>query len=67
MISGFPSRSFTWLLIPEKIGDATKKKAITNFLTWMLAEGQNMTEALAYARLPKPVVAKEQKAIAKIQ
>jgi phosphate transport system substrate-binding protein len=63
----YPVSSFTWLLIPEKIGDATKKKAITNFLTWMLADGQNMTEALAYARLPKPVVAKEQKAIAKIQ
>ena len=37
------------------------------FLTWMLSDGQNMTETLAYARLPKAVVAKEQKAIAKIQ
>jgi phosphate transport system substrate-binding protein len=63
----YPVSSFTWLLIPEKISDATKKKAITSFLTWMLADGQNMTEALAYARLPKAVVAKEQKAIAKIQ
>ena len=63
----YPISSFTWLLIPEKISDATKKKAITSFLTWMLADGQNMTEALAYARLPKAVVAKEQKAIAKIQ
>jgi hypothetical protein len=33
----------------------------------MLADGQKMTEALAYAPLPKAVVAKEQKAIAKIQ
>jgi phosphate transport system substrate-binding protein len=63
----YPISSFTWLLIPEKISDATKKKAITSFLTWMLADGQNMTEPLAYARLPKLVVAKEQKAIAKIQ
>jgi len=63
----YPISSFTWLLIPEKISDATKKKAIKDFLTWMLAEGQNQTEALAYARLPKAVVAKEQKAIAKIQ
>jgi phosphate transport system substrate-binding protein len=63
----YPISSFTWLLIPEKISDATKKKAITSFLTWMLADGQNMTEPLAYARLPKLVVDKEQKAIAKIK
>jgi len=63
----YPISSFTWLLIPEKIADATKKKAIKDFLTWMLADGQNMTEPLAYARLPKAVVVKEQKAIAKIQ
>jgi phosphate transport system substrate-binding protein len=63
----YPVSSFTWLLIPEKISDPTKKKAIKEFLTWMLAEGQNLTEPLAYARLPKAVVAKEQNAIAKIQ
>ncbi len=63
----YPISSFTWLLIPEKIADPTKKKAIKDFLAWMLADGQNMTEPLAYARLPKAVVAKEMKAIAKVQ
>ena len=63
----YPISSFTWLLIPEKIADPAKKKAIKEFLTWMLADGQNMTEALAYARLPKAVVTKELKAIAKVQ
>ena len=63
----YPISSFTWLLIPEKIADANKKKAIKDFLVWMLADGQKMTEALAYAQLPKAVIAKEQKAIAKIQ
>ena len=62
----YPISSFTWLLIPDKIDDATKKKNITDFLHWMLTEGQNMVEALDYARLPKPVVAKEQDAISKI-
>src|SRR5258707_6003677 len=55
----YPISSFTWLLIPEKIADATKKKAIKDFLTWMVADGQKMTEALAYAPLPKAVVANE--------
>jgi len=63
----YPISSFTWLLIPDKIADPAKKKAIKDFLTWMTADGQNMTEALAYARLPKAVLAKEMKAIAKIQ
>ena len=63
----YPISSFTWLLIPEKITDPTKKKAIKDFLTWMLTDGQKMTDALSYAALPKAVIAKEQKAIAKIQ
>ena len=65
--TAYPISSFTWLLIPEKIADPAKKKAIKDFLSWMLADGQNMTEPLAYARLPKAVVAKEMKAIAKVQ
>ena len=63
----YPISSFTWLLIPEKISDPAKNKAIKDFLKWMLADGQTMTSALAYAPLPKAVVAKEMKAIAKIQ
>jgi len=63
----YPISSFTWLLIPSKIADAAKKKAIKDFLTWMLGDGQKMTEALSYAQLPAPVIAKEVKAIGKIQ
>lgn len=65
--TAYPVASFTWLLIPEKIQDPAKKKVITDFLRWMLTDGQNSTESLAYARLPKPVVAKELKAISLIQ
>jgi len=63
----YPVSSFTWLLIPEKIQDGAKKKMITDFLTWMLNDGQNLTEPLAFAKLPKAVVSKELKAISKIQ
>jgi len=63
----YPVSSFTWLLIPEKIADGTKKQAIKDFLGWMLTDGQKMTEELSYAQLPAPVIAAEQKAIAKIQ
>jgi phosphate transport system substrate-binding protein len=63
----YPISSFTWLLIPQKINDPAKKKAISEFLEWMLGDGQNMVEALAYARLPQEVIAMEKKALSKIQ
>src|SRR5437879_5492882 len=63
----YPIASFTWLLIPARISDAAKRDALKNFLSWMLADGQNYAEALSYARLPKEVVAKEKKALAQIQ
>jgi phosphate transport system substrate-binding protein len=65
--TAYPISTFTYLLIPEKIKDPVKKKAITDFLKWMLTEGQAQTEALSYAPLPKAIVDKELKAIAKIQ
>jgi phosphate transport system substrate-binding protein len=63
----YPISSFTWLLIPGQIQDASKKAAIKDFLAWMLTSGQQYCEGLAYAKLPKEVVAKEQKALAMIQ
>ena len=65
--NAYPIASFTWLLIPEKIQDAGKRDAIKSFLKWMMTEGQGSVEALSYAKLPKEVVAKEEKAISKIQ
>ena len=63
----YPISSFTWLLIPAQIQDPAKKAAIKDFLSWMMTSGQQFCEGLAYAKLPKEVVAKEQKAIAMIQ
>jgi phosphate transport system substrate-binding protein len=65
--AAYPISSFTWLLIPAQIQDSAKKTAIKDFLGWMLTSGQQFCEPLAYAKLPKEVVAKEQKAIAMIQ
>jgi len=65
--ASYPISSFTWLLIPDKIGDATKREAIKGFLKWALAAGQNDAAGLSYAPLPQPVVAKELKQIAEIK
>jgi phosphate transport system substrate-binding protein len=65
--TAYPISSFTWLLVPAKFSDAAKRDAIKGFVKWMLADGQNYTEALSYAKLPKEVVAKELKALNNIQ
>jgi phosphate transport system substrate-binding protein len=65
--TAYPISSFTWLLIPSKFSDTAKRDAIKGFLKWMLTEGQNQTEALSYAKLPKEVVTKESKTIDSIQ
>jgi len=63
----YPISSFTWLLIPSEIKDPAKKKSITDFLGWMLTEGQKDAQALSYAPLPAAVLAKEKKQLAAIK
>jgi len=63
----YPISTFTWLLIPAKVDDATKKTTLQQFLKWMLADGQKFAAGLSYAPLPKAVVAKEEKQISQIQ
>ncbi len=65
--AAYPISSFTWLLIPSKFADAAKRDAVKDFLKWMMTDGQQYCEGLAYAKLPKEVVVKEMKAISQIQ
>ena len=60
----YPISSFTWLLIPEQSKDPAKGKILTDFLNWMVDEGQKMTSELTYAPLPESV-AQKVKAIVK--
>ena len=63
----YPIATFTWLLIPQKFSDQSKSDAMKGFLQWALKDGQNYAESLSYAKLPKPVVEKEMKAISQVQ
>jgi phosphate transport system substrate-binding protein len=65
--ASYPISTFTWLLIPSQIKDPAKKKAVAEFLAWMLTTGQKDAQGLSYAPLPAAVVAKEQKQIALIK
>jgi phosphate transport system substrate-binding protein len=65
--TAYPIASFTWMLIPKKFADTTKRDVVKDFLKWMMTDGQQYCEPLAYAKLPKEVVTKELKAIARIE
>ncbi len=63
----YPISSFTWLLIPAQSKDAAKGKILSDFLSWMVTDGQKMTSALSYAPLPDSVVAKVKDAIKQVK
>jgi phosphate transport system substrate-binding protein len=63
----YPIASFTWLLVPAQWKDGGKSKMFTDFLTWMLDNGQGMVEQLNYAPLPKEVAEKERSVIKQIR
>jgi phosphate transport system substrate-binding protein len=65
--NAYPISTFTWMLIPSHIPDAAKRKAIQDFLVWMLADGQKYAAGLTYAPLPKEIVAKEVMQIALVR
>jgi phosphate transport system substrate-binding protein len=63
----YPIASFTWLLVPAQWKDGGKSKMFTDFLSWMLDNGQSMVEQLNYAPLPKEVAEKERAVIKQIR
>ncbi|MBM4193385.1 MAG: phosphate ABC transporter substrate-binding protein PstS [Gemmatimonadetes bacterium] len=65
--AAYPIASFTWLLIPTQQAEPAKQRAITDFLKWMLADGQKLAEPLGYAPLPKAVVTKELQQLSKLK
>jgi phosphate transport system substrate-binding protein len=56
--TAYPISSFTWLLIPVQSKDANKGKILSDFLNWMVTDGQKMTAQLSYAPLPANVAEK---------
>jgi len=63
----YPISSFTWLLIPVQSKNPANGKILTDFVNWMLTDGQTMTSALSYAPLPANVAAKEKEAIKQVK
>ena len=62
----YPISSFTWLLIPAQSKD-NKGKILADFLTWMVDDGQKMTQELTYAPLPESVAQKVKAVIKEVK
>jgi phosphate transport system substrate-binding protein len=63
----YPITTFSWLLLYTKYDDAAKLKALKDFVTFGLTEGQAFAVELGYIPLPESVVAKANAALSSIE
>lgn len=49
----YPAASFTWLLVHKTYADEAKMRALVQFISWALTDGQSKAAELGYAPLPK--------------
>jgi phosphate transport system substrate-binding protein len=54
--NAYPIAGLTFLLVYKEQQDQAKGKAIADFISWSMTEGQEVAEGLSYARLPEAVV-----------
>jgi phosphate transport system substrate-binding protein len=58
--NAYPISAFTYLLVYREQGDATKGKALVQFLKWGVTDGQKYAPDLHYAPLPDSIVKLDQ-------
>lgn len=63
----YPITSFTYLLIPTQWPDASKGRAMVDFLHWMLEHGESEATGMSYAPLPAALVERVNQAINQIR
>jgi phosphate transport system substrate-binding protein len=63
----YPVATFTWLLLYKKYSDSAKLKALQDFVTYGLTDGQKYAGELGYIPLPAAVVEKSKAALASVQ
>jgi phosphate transport system substrate-binding protein len=63
----YPISTFTWILVSPSLPDAAKKLAVHDFLVWALTKGQTYSKDLGYAPLPKKLIDRELKDVAKLK
>lgn len=56
--NAYPISGFTWLLLHKEMKDQAKAKALTDFVYWTLANGDEQAKGLGYSPLPPQIKAK---------
>lgn len=64
--SSYPIVTYSWLLLYEDYDDDRKAKAVKDFVSWCLDEGQAFNESLGYIRLSPSVIEKAREALDEI-
>ena len=54
--AAYPISSFTWILLYQHPADATKGKALVDFLRWAYASGESVAASLDYSPLPSSMI-----------
>ena len=62
----YPISSYTYILVYKEQRDATKGKALVDFLWWGIHEGENFAKELQYAPLPDDIVKRAEGKISSI-
>jgi phosphate transport system substrate-binding protein len=63
----YPIATFTWLLLYKKYPDAARLKALKDFVTYALTDGQKFAPDLGYIALPRSIVEKCKAALATVE
>ena len=63
----YPIASFSWILVPANLHGTAKGKALADFLTWVVGDGQRFAADLFYAPLPEPVVQQARRTIDQVR
>lgn len=54
----YPLASLTWLYLPVQAANPARARAMSDFLDWVMSDGQNMAHLEEYTELPAPLLAK---------
>ena len=70
--NAYPISSFTYLLVYKDLGQVNgmtqdKAKAVVDFISWAVHDGQKYSSDLLYVPLPDPVVKLDEQALSQIQ
>ena len=63
----YPITGLTYLLVPKDGSDPNKREALKNFISYIITQGQDLADALGYAKLPPMIQQLDQTLLSAMQ